>query len=192
MRRTAEEAEATRQDILDAARRLFTEHGYADTPTTAIVDAAGVTRGALYHHFADKAALFHEVFVALETELNDTVLAAATAAGPDLRAAFRAGARALLDFATGDTYRQIAVADAPAVLGMRQWHEIDTDIGMRSLQAMLEAFHAEGLLTEPPTHTRTVLLFGALTQAALELGRGRGTTDVDDVVREYERLVLDR
>ena len=169
-------------------RRLA--QGFADTPTTQIASEAGVTRGALYHHFSDKTALFHAVFVELENALNDAVVHAATESRHDLRTAFRAGTRALLEFATSPEYRQIAVADGPAVVGMAEWHRIDTDIGMASLHLMLDAFHAEGELATRPSPTRSVLLFGALTQAAVELGRATSTLSIDEIVDDYERLVL--
>jgi AcrR family transcriptional regulator len=76
VRRSAADAERTRQAILAAARSSFAEHGFAAASTIAIARAAGVTRGAVYHHFAGKADLFREVFVEIEHELNETVVAA--------------------------------------------------------------------------------------------------------------------
>src|SRR5690606_5994487 len=116
-RRKPEEAAETRRAILASARELFTERGFAGTATTDVVARAGVTRGALYHHFADKTDLFRAVFVDLEQELDRTVMATAVAAaeaGAGARAVFLAGCRASMAFAARPDYRRIATVDAPA------------------------------------------------------------------------------
>ncbi|MGH9210088.1 MAG: TetR/AcrR family transcriptional regulator [Acidimicrobiales bacterium] len=170
MRRTATEAEKTRRAIVAVARRLFAAHGYAGTSTMAVVDEAGVTRGALYHHFDDKTALFRAVFVELEHELNDSVATTALAEDKPLDA-FMAGCGALLDFVTRPDYHQIALVDAPAVLGSDAWHEIDAAIGLASMQAGLDALDHAGYLRVAATPALAVLLFGALTEAGLVLSR---------------------
>src|SRR5262245_19613352 len=93
VRRTAAEAEQTRLAILTAARAAFAEQGFAAASTTTIAAAAGVTRGALYYHFADKNELFRAVFIEIELELNETVVAAALSE-PDSFGAFVAGCAA--------------------------------------------------------------------------------------------------
>ena len=173
VRRTAAEAERTRQEILATARASFAEHGFAAASTTAIAAAAGVTRGALYHHFADKTELFRAVFVQVEHELNDTVVAAALAQTESLKA-FVAGCAAWLDFAVRADYQRIAVTDAPSVLGAAEWHEIDAGIGLASMEAGLAALARDGVLQRPPSRAFAVLLFGALTDAGLALARGDG------------------
>jgi AcrR family transcriptional regulator len=185
-RRTAEDAARTRGAIIAAARELFTERGFAATATTEVVARAGVTRGALYHHFVDKSDLFRAVFVDLEHELNDTVLAEAVA-HDDARSLFMAGCRAAMNFAARDDYRQIAVVDAPAVLGHDEWHAIDAGIGLASMEAGLAVLAAEGLLAEPPDRSLAILLFGALTEASLAAAREDG--DADDLFAAFERLV---
>jgi AcrR family transcriptional regulator len=185
-RRKPEEAAQTRKAIVASARELFTERGFAGTATTDIVTSAGVTRGALYHHFADKTDLFRAVFVDLEHELNDTVTAAALAE-TDSRAAFFAGCRTWMSFATRPDYRQIAIVDAPAVLGHHEWHAVDTSIGLTSMEAGLAALHADGLLDQPPTRALATLLFGALTEAGLSAARG--DLDADELFTAFEELV---
>jgi AcrR family transcriptional regulator len=173
VRRTAAEAERTRQAILATARASFAEHGFAAASTTAIAAAAGVTRGALYHHFADKTELFRAVFVQIEHELNDTVVTAALAQTDSLKA-FVAGCAAWLDFAVRSDYQRIATIDAPAVLGAVEWHEIDAGIGLASMEAGLAALARDGVVRRQPSRALAVLLFGALTDAGLALGRGDG------------------
>jgi AcrR family transcriptional regulator len=185
-RRKPEDAARTREAIVTSARRLFTERGFAGTATNDIVTTAGVTRGALYHHFADKADLFRAVFLDLEHELNDTVLAAAMAE-TDARAAFLAGCRTWMSFATRPDYHQIAVVDAPAVLGHHEWHALDASIGLASMEAGLAALHGEGLVDQPPTRALAILLFGALTEAGL--AAARGDVDADELFTAFLQLV---
>ena len=176
MKRTAEEAAETRKAILAAARTLFAERGYAAVSTTEVVDLAGVTRGALYHHFGDKADLFRAVFRDLETELNETVTARALV-HEEPAAAFVAGCRAWMDFAARDDYRRIAVVDAPAVLGHEEWHAVDASIGLASMEGGLRALHRAGLLGAAPDRAMATVLFGALTEAGLAAARGDGDPD---------------
>ncbi len=190
MRRTAAEAERTRQAIVKAARDAFAEHGFVTASTTAIAGAAGVTRGALYHHFADKTELFRAVFVEIEHELNETVLRAALAETDSL-SAFVAGCGAVLDFAVRPDYQRIVVVDAPAVLGVAEWHAIDAAIGLASMDGGLAALHRDGLLGWTPSPALTVLMFGALTEATLALARGDGPSR-DELLDEFVTLVTRR
>jgi AcrR family transcriptional regulator len=187
VRRTAADAEQTRRTILATARASFAEHGFSAASTTAIARAAGVTRGALYHHFADKTELFRAVFVAIEHELNETVVAAALAQTDSL-GAFLAGCAAWLDFAVRPDYQRIAIVDAPAVLGAAEWHAIDAGIGLASMEAGLEALAADGVLRRPPSAALAVLLFGALTDAGLALARGDGPSKTE-LLDEFVTLV---
>lgn len=187
VRRTAAEAEQTRQAIVKAARDAFAAHGFAAASTTAIAADAGVTRGALYHHFADKTELFRAVFLEIEHELNETVVGAALAQTDSL-SAFAAGCGAVLDFAARPDYQRIVVVDAPAVLGVAEWHAIDTAIGLSSMDAGLAALDRDGLLGWSPSPALTVLMFGALTEATLAVARGDGPSR-DDLLDEFVALV---
>jgi len=178
-RRTADEAEQTRKAIVAAAHDLFAAHGFAATSTATVVEAAGVTRGALYHHFADKTALFQAVFEHLEHELNETIIAAALAE-KDARGAFVAGCGAMLDFMVRPDYHQIAVVDAPAVLGSTVWHAIDSAIGLASLKVGLHALDKAGDLRVPNTPALAIAVFGALTEAGISLSRRTEDTPTRD------------
>jgi AcrR family transcriptional regulator len=171
VKRTVEEATETRRAIVRAARRLFAEQGFAATSTTAIVEAAGVTRGALYHHFADKADVFRVVFTGIEGELDDAVTEAALAEHT-ARGGFTAGCRALLDFMVRRDYHQIAVVDAPSVLGSVTWHDTDAGFGLDTLEAGLAALEREGALRMPASAAQAVMVYGALTEAGIVLSRG--------------------
>jgi AcrR family transcriptional regulator len=185
-RRTAAEAAQTRQTIVDTARAAFTKVGYAAASTTQIADQAGVSRGALYHHFVDKAALFEAVFTELCAEYDATVTQAG-ASGTTTREVVLAASRAGLEFSRRADYRQIALTDAPAVLGLDRWHEIDGSHGIASMQLGLEMLATDGQLavTVTPAFTRT--MFGALTE--LSFACGKGDLTVDEAMTAFETLL---
>lgn len=194
-RRTAEVAAGTRNAVLLAARELFATKGYAATSTADVAVAAGTTRGAVYHHFDDKPALFLVVFESLTAELDVAVRMAAANADGSPKARFLAGSRACLEFMRRPDYLQIAVTDAPAVLGMRKWHTVDSGLGMGSIHLGLQALHHAGELAVEPTPELAVLLFGALTEAGLALGRatlaGHDVPTVDMLIGAFD-LILRR
>src|SRR5215203_294083 len=120
-----ERTKATRDELIAAARRLVTERGYEDFVTEEIVRAAGVTRGALYHQFGGKASLLRAVYERIEAESTERV--ARIVLGSELHSpleAMKAGVEAFLDECEKPELRQIALHDAPAVLGWERWREI--------------------------------------------------------------------
>src|SRR3954451_14864172 len=130
-RSQAERASSTRAALLDAALPLFTERGYAQVGTEDIVRKAGVTRGALYHHFGGKAKLLEAVYERLEAESTERV--ARGVLGSDLEsplAAMRAGIEAFLDECAKPEMQRIVLHDAPAVLGWDRWREIAAANGL--------------------------------------------------------------
>ena len=138
-RRTqGERTEATREALMAAARRLFTERGYDAVGTEEIVRAAGVTRGALYHHFGGKAELLEAVYERLEAESTERV--ARVVLGSELRSpleAMKAGVEAFLDECAEPELQRIALHDAPAVLGWDRWREIAAANGLGLIEASL-------------------------------------------------------
>ena len=185
-RRTAAEAAQTRQTIVDTARAAFAKDGYASASTTQIADLAGVSRGALYHHFEDKAALFEAVFSELCAEYDATVTQAGSA-GTTTRGVVLAASRAALEFSCRDDYRQIALTDAPAVLGLARWHEIDGALGLSSMQLGLELLATDGQLAVEVSPALTRAVFGGLTE--LSFACGRGDLAVDEAMAAFETLL---
>src|SRR6478736_1981961 len=116
VRRTqAERTAATQARLLDAGRRLFATQGYAAVSTQAIVDAAGVTRGALYHQFGDKTGLFSEVYEQVEQDIVAAISARIAAADPtDQLEAMRVGARLFLEECSAPGVQRIVLIDAPS------------------------------------------------------------------------------
>jgi AcrR family transcriptional regulator len=189
-RRTqAERTAATRTLLIDSARKLFASKGFNAVSTEAIVAAAGVTRGALYHQFDDKAALFAAVYEQVEQELVADVGQRIVAAGPaDQLQAMRTGARLFLDLVSAPDVQQIVLIDAPTVLGWEQWRSVGMKYGLGIIEAMLAQAIADEVIPDQPLRATAHVLVATLDEAALYIARA-----VDDRhAREEMELVCDR
>jgi AcrR family transcriptional regulator len=171
MRRSQEERrEATTEALLSAGRRLFGARGYGGVSSAALAAAAGLTTGAMYHHFEDKAALFRSVFESVEAELALAVRQAAAGPGDPL-VRLEKGALAFLDAAREPQVRRIVLIDGPSVLGWERWRFIDEKHHLRPLKAALIVAMRAGLVERRDPDPLARLLMGALTEAALDGGR---------------------
>jgi AcrR family transcriptional regulator len=181
-RRTqAERRAATRAALLSAARAAFAEQGFARAAREDICARAGVTRGALDHHFEGKRGLFEAVFDELETEQAQRISAAASAY-TDPFEQLRAGARAYIEAAVDPAIRQIIHIDARAVLGFEAWHAIHRRYGVALLEVPLRALgvgRAGQARPLSPTLLADMLL-AALTAAALHAARAPNSTEALD------------
>lgn len=170
-RTQAERLAATRAALLKAARTIFAEQGYESAATEEIVRRAKVTRGALYHHFEDKRALFDAVASDVAREIADRIDAATPMDDP--LQALIVGTGAFLDACLDPAVRRIYLIDAPAVLGWHRWREIDAPHGVRSLRegvtAMLADRPDDALSIEPTTF----LLAGAFNEAAMWIAEAK-------------------
>jgi len=164
-RSQAERRAETRRLLLEAGRRLFAERGFADTGTPDIVAAAGLTRGALYHHFADKTALFAAVVEAEHAAVAVSIEAAGEANPADPVAALLAGSRAFFAAMTDPGRRRILLLDAPAVLGREALDAIDARYGLETLVCGLRDAMDAGALKRLPV-LPLAQLFGALFDRA--------------------------
>lgn len=167
----AEKAAATRGILLAAARRLFATRGFAATGTEAILAETGLTRGALYHHFADKQALFAAVCEELHEEAGKAILVDADAA-PDAWQAVVDGCLAFLDFMVRPDVRRILILEAPSVLGWEAWNEMDRRHGFGLLIEGVEAAVIEGTLKGDPD-ILAVMINGALNYAVVWAGQSQ-------------------
>jgi len=176
----AAQSEATRSTLIAAARELFAERGYAAVGTEEIVRAAGVTRGALYHHFAGKRELFEAVHEDVERQLVERIAASAISTSADPLQALHAGAQAFLDACEDPAVQRIALVDAPSVLGWEQWREIGLRYGFGLVQATVQAAMDAGLIDEQPVEALSHLLLGAIDEGAMLIARA----DDDGKTRE--------
>jgi AcrR family transcriptional regulator len=169
-RTQSERSATTTAALVAAARELFAERGYAGVGTEEIVRAAGVTRGALYHHFAGKEELLEAVYEQIEGEITERIAAGALA-GPDPLEALRAGSRAFLDHCLEPEVQRIVLLDAPAVLGWERWREIGARYGLGLVEAALVAAMDAGQISRAPVKPLAHVLMGALDEAAMVVGR---------------------
>jgi AcrR family transcriptional regulator len=186
----AAQSEATRSRLLAVARALFGERGYAAVGTEEVVRAAGVTRGALYHQFADKRALFRAVLESLEEEVIAAAAAERAAHGDDVLAAFRAGCRGWLEASADPAVGRILLIDGPAVLGAEEWREIAERYGLGVIRASLEHGMATGALAPQPVDPLAHALLGALDEAALYVARAEDrATALAETAAVIDRLI---
>ena len=179
------QAEATRQLLVSVARVLFTERGYAATSVEDIIQRAGVARGALYHHFAGKDALFRAVYDAVQADTASAVVAAALAV-PEPWAGVRAGLSAFLDACLDPEFRRIVVLDSVPVLSQDVWDggiEHNELPMLRSVLTPLVETYLPGVPVEPLAH----VALGGLYGAALYIARSPEPT----AARAEADVVLD-
>jgi AcrR family transcriptional regulator len=168
-RRTQEQrSAATQQALRTAARKLWGARGYAEVGTPEIAHAAGVTRGAMYHQYADKTALFVAVLEDVETEVMERLQTIVLAAGPKTPAeALRVAADAWLDIATETEIRQLVLLDAPNVLGWTRFREISQRYAYGMTEQLLSAAIEAGELNPLPVRILATVIIGALDEAAM-------------------------
>lgn len=167
----ARRSETTTLRLIEVARRLFAERGFAHTALENIVAAACVTRGALYHHFAGKEALFEVIFLRLQAAIGERIEAAAAPLSGDLPGEIMAGCRAFLAAACEPDVRQIVLRDAPSVLGIEAWRLADERNATFRLRRALVALDRERGDATFDVEIVTVMLNGALNEAALWIAR---------------------
>ncbi|MDR6711662.1 AcrR family transcriptional regulator [Pseudomonas hunanensis] len=170
-RRTRAEMEQTRAILLDTARQVFSEHGYAETSMDDLTAQADLTRGALYHHFGDKKGLLTAVVAQIDAEM-DARLQAISDSASDPWQGFRDRCRAYLEMAREPQIQRIVLRDARAVLGtpapQAQLHCV------ASLKTLLETLMSQGLVADADAQALAVMIGGALTESALWIAEAEG------------------
>ncbi len=187
-RRTqAERTAATRTALIAAARPLFAEHGYAGVGTQAIVDAAGVTRGALYHQFGDKKGLFEAVFDLVEEESIGGAAQAVFEAGElDPVDTMLVAVDAFLEAIADPGVTRITMIDAPAVLGWESWRARGEKYGIAVIEGLLTLAIEKGELDPQPVRPLAHAILGMLDESALYITRA---DDRDTAVAEVRAVI---
>jgi len=157
------------------ATRLFAERGFDATSVEAVLDAAGVSRGSLYHHFKSKEALFEAVLDAAEVRIGEATLLAAVGAGDDPVDVLRAGALEWIRLAGDPVVQRIVLIDAPAVLGWERWREIEEDNALGNLRAAMQAVVDDGRLDAGLVDPFAHMLLAAVNELALLVARAEDT-----------------
>jgi AcrR family transcriptional regulator len=171
----AAQGRATRGQLIEVATRLFAEHGYEGTSIEAVLSAAGVSRGALYHHFAGKEALFEAVVVAVSdqvtTELGETIRDCA-----DPVDAMRTAALAWISLAADPVIQRVVLVDAPSVLGWDRWRAMDDGRTLGALRMLLQAISDSGRLPAELVAPFSHMILAALDEIVLVIARADDAT----------------
>lgn len=186
--RRIDQGDKTRAALVRVARTLF-QRGYEAVSTPEIARAAGVTRGALYHHFKDKQALYAAVVEAVAADHVAKVQDVAMAESSPI-AAVLAGCRAFLASAQDAEIRRIYLLDAPAALGWETWHAIDARYGLGSVKDGLNACVEAGVMDAADVDAAAHLILGALNEAALVLAEAGPRAPIAKAIdRRMEAMV---
>lgn len=185
----AEQRERTREEILRIATRRFAESGYAGVALEDLVAEAGLTRGALYHHFGSKHGLFAAVVERAQFAVAEAVERAAAADAAPLEA-FLAGCRAFLEASLGPGVRRILLVDGPAVLGWGDWRDGDLESSARLLDAGVAELADAGVIAPRSLETVTTMISGALNEVAIANASARDPQrGIDEAVETLARLL---
>lgn len=186
-RTQAQRSAQTQQAVIAAGRDLFGTRGYRGVAIEEIARVAGVSKGALYHHFPDKTEVLAAVYESLEQELFDALV---TRVGDETDAivALNVGVEAFLDACLDPVLRRIALVEAPSALGWARWRDIDSRYGFGLLKAGLRAAADQGRVSVEDIDDRAHLLLAALMEACLLLG---ASDDLDHTRRSVGRTLGD-
>lgn len=173
----AQQREQTKQALLREGRRLFSDRGYGAVGLAEIVQAAGVTKGALYHHFTGKADLFRAVLEDLQQEVGRRVATAADA-HDDPWAQLTVGCQEFLTATADPDIQRVMLVDGPAVLGWSEWRAMDEAASARHLADALTTLIDAGIIAPQPVAPLVHLLSGAMNEAALWLASSPDPEDL--------------
>ena len=164
--------DVTRERLVDVASTLFGERGYEGTSIEAVLQAGGVSRGSLYHHFPSKRVLFEAVVEAMEGRVGEHV-AAAVADAQGAVALLKAGAREWITLAGDPQVNRVLLIDAPSVLGWEDWRALEERHALGLVKATLEAASQERLIRREMVDVMAHVLLAALNEVALFVARAR-------------------
>lgn len=170
MNRKLEQGLATRARLVQAATALFAEHGYAGTSVEMVLTAAEVSRGAFYHHFASKQAVFEAAVEAVESRVI-RALAEQAAVAVTAKHSLLLGCQAYLRMARDPTVGRLCLIDAPNVLGWDRWRELDARYGFGLMKMGVETAAGEARLPPELAESLAHVLLAALMELALLVAR---------------------
>lgn len=184
-----ERSDATRAELVTAARAAFATLGYAATSLDDVVDAAGVTKGALYYHFDSKQDLFQAVYASVQDDLARAMTDAA-AEHADPWEGYGAGLRAFLEASLDPGVQRITLLDAPSVLGWETMREIRADYGLKVVKDSLASAIAAGLIADRPVGPLAHLLLGAAYEGAMTIARSEDQqATTEQVLQEFRGFI---
>jgi AcrR family transcriptional regulator len=185
-------SESTRDALVDSAVELFTKRGYAATSLDEVARRARVTKGALYHHFSGKQALFEAAFGVVETTVKAQLAEILTGPGSAWERA-SSGLRQYIKICLDPSYQRIVIHEAPVVMGWERWREAEDHFSFGLVRASIQACVDSGEIEELPVEVTARLLFGALSSAATMIASAEdpkktGAEVTATIIRMLERL----
>jgi AcrR family transcriptional regulator len=165
-----EYSESTRQALVDSAVEFFTKRGYASTSLDEVAKRARVTKGALYHHFSGKQALFEAAFDAVETRVMAQLTEIVVGPGDPWERAMN-GVGQYIKICLDPSYQRIVVHEAPVVMGWERWREAEDHFSFSIVRTSIQALVESGVIDDLPVEVASRLLFGALTAGAAVIAR---------------------
>lgn len=178
-------SEASRTALISAARRLFAEKGYTDASTPEIVASAGMTRGALYHHFEDKLGLFRAVVKEEYSAVAAEIDASASRSGGSALDALRQGGHGYIKAMNDQGRVRIMLRDGPAVLGQSELDAIDRASSADTLRRGLAEAMQAGQIKTLPLEALTTQLSALFDRAALAISEGDASEDHLEVLEAF-------
>lgn len=191
MTKRAEQGRATRDQLIDVATGLFAEQGYEGTSIEEVLGTAGVSRGALYHHFAGKEALFEAVVRTVEDRIL-AGLAEVTRDAPDAVAALLTASLAWIDLASDPVIQQILLIDAPSVLGWEKWQAMNGDRALGAVRAIMADIADQGRLKPELAGPFAHMILAAMDELALVIARAEDPVAARALGREAIAELLRR
>lgn len=184
-------SEATREALLDSGQRLFGQRGYTNVSIDEIASAAGATKGAFYHHFHDKRDLFQQVAERIEQELGESIRHSISSHDDPISQLVE-GCRLFLDACADPCRAQIALIDAPAILGWQVRREIDARHGLGILISVLRRGMKTGHLERQPVKPLAHLILGAALEGGMLIAQARGDSRTCQSVRRSLLRMLEQ
>jgi AcrR family transcriptional regulator len=163
--RRTDYSESTKQALVDCATDLFTKNGYAATSLDAIVKRARVTKGALYHHFSGKQALFEAAFNQVETGTMDRLTKAVERDGSPWERAL-AGLQEYIKVCLDPTYQRLVIREAPVVMGTERWREAEEQFSFGIVRSVLRLLIESGEIADVPLEVTARMMFASLSAGA--------------------------
>jgi AcrR family transcriptional regulator len=185
--RRDQHSEDTRLAILKAARDAFAQKGYANTSLEDIVAPARLTKGALYHHFASKAAVLEALYVEMEEQLATLVQSRMANASDNAQSRIEAALDAFLDASSEPAYVRIVLRDAPNVLGHSRGRALDHAIGLDLVLALVQSLKEDGMMPDLPLEATARMLLSASSEVVVSMAYSE---DPERVRREGRAVVL--
>ncbi|MEO6470793.1 MAG: TetR/AcrR family transcriptional regulator [Aeromicrobium sp.] len=180
---------STKRALLDNATDLFTDHGYAGTSLDEVVAAARVTKGALYHHYSSKLALFESVFMRCQEDTQKQIEKSLRQSKDPWERA-QIGLRTFLDICQQPTYRRICIQEGPVALGHARWQEVEKDFSFGLVYSIVDDLLKSMGGADDLVETFAHLFYGAMQSAGDFVADSENAEDASDKVHAAITAIL--